>query len=108
LRRTRSRKKTLPNPTPIEEGVRDLFDQLRDFLIALWLPPGSRVLSFLILARVFVICATAAAQVALNAWNGLFYEAIAERNFRPSQISFSFYRHCWRPSHFLCGASLAS
>jgi putative ATP-binding cassette transporter len=38
-------------------------------------------LSFLILARVFVICATAAAQVALNAWNGLFYEAIAERNF---------------------------
>jgi putative ATP-binding cassette transporter len=38
-------------------------------------------LSFLILARVFVICATAAAQVALNAWNGPFYEAIAGRNF---------------------------
>jgi putative ATP-binding cassette transporter len=30
---------------------------------------------------VLVICATAAAQVGLNAWNRPFYEAIAERNF---------------------------
>jgi putative ATP-binding cassette transporter len=80
LRRTRSRKQTLPNSTPIEEGVRNLFDQLREFLIALCFPQGGRVLSFRILARVFAI-ATAAAQVALNAWNGPFYEAIAERNF---------------------------
>jgi putative ATP-binding cassette transporter len=76
-----SRKQTLANPTPIEEGVRDLVHQLREFLIALWLSPGRHSLELLILGTVFVICATAAAQVALNAWNGPFYEAIAERNF---------------------------
>ena len=32
-------------------------------------------------ATVFVLGATAAAQVSLNAWNGPFYEAIAQRNF---------------------------
>jgi putative ATP-binding cassette transporter len=34
-----------------------------------------------LIGTVFVICATAAAQVGLNAWNRPFYEAIAERNF---------------------------
>jgi ABC-type uncharacterized transport system fused permease/ATPase subunit len=76
-----SRKQTLANPAPIEEGVRDLIHQLREFLIALWLSPGRHGLELLILGTVFVICATAGAQVALNAWNGPFYEAIAERNF---------------------------
>ena len=33
------------------------------------------------IGTVFVICATAAAQVGLNAWNRPFYEAVAERNF---------------------------
>ena len=76
-----SRKQTLPNPKPIEEGVRGLVHQLREFLIALWLSPGRRSLALLIIGMVLVICATAAAQVGLNAWNRPFYEAIAERNF---------------------------
>jgi hypothetical protein len=75
------RKQTLPNPKPIDEGVRGLLHQLRVFLVALWLSPGRRSLALLIIGAVFVICATAAAQVGLNAWNRPFYEAIAERNF---------------------------
>jgi putative ATP-binding cassette transporter len=75
-----SRKQTLPNPKPIEEGVRGLVHQLREFLVALWLSPGRRSLALLVVGTVFVICATAAAQVGLNAWNRPFYEAIAERN----------------------------
>src|ERR1700761_3202301 len=43
--------------------------------------PGRRSLALLIVGMVLVICATAAAQVGLNAWNRPFYEAIAERNF---------------------------
>jgi vitamin B12/bleomycin/antimicrobial peptide transport system ATP-binding/permease protein len=76
-----SPKQTLPNPKPIEEGVRGLVHQLREFLVVLWLSPGRRSLALLIIGTVFVICATAAAQVGLNAWNRPFYEAIAERNF---------------------------
>ena len=79
-----SRKQTSPNPEPIEEGVRDLVHQLREFLIALWLSPGRHSLALLIIGMVLVICATAAAQVGLNAWNRPFYEAIAERNFPAS------------------------
>ena len=75
------RKQTLPNPKPIEEGARGLVHQLREFLVALWLSPGRRSLALLLIGTVFVICATAAAQVGLNAWNRPFYEAIAERNF---------------------------
>src|SRR5208282_5391226 len=76
-----SRKQTLPNPKPIEEGVRGLVHQLREFLVAFWLSPGRRSLALLIIGTVFVICATAAAQVGLNAWNRPFYEAIAARSF---------------------------
>jgi vitamin B12/bleomycin/antimicrobial peptide transport system ATP-binding/permease protein len=76
-----SRKQTLQNPKPIEEGVRGLVHQLREFLVTLWLSPGRRSLALLIIGTVFVVCATAAAQVGLNAWNRPFYEAIAERNF---------------------------
>ena len=68
-------------PEPIEQGIRDLVHQCREFLIALWLSPGRRSLALLIIGMVLVICATAAAQVGLNAWNRPFYEAIAERNF---------------------------
>jgi vitamin B12/bleomycin/antimicrobial peptide transport system ATP-binding/permease protein len=74
-------KQTLPNPEPIEEEIRDLVHQCREFLIALWLSPGRRSLALLIIGMVLVICATAAAQVGLNAWNRPFYEAIAERKF---------------------------
>ena len=76
-----ARKQTLPNPEPIEEGIRDLVQQCRGFLVALWLSPGRRSLVLLIIGTVFVICATAAAQVGLNAWNRPFYESIAARNF---------------------------
>ena len=76
-----SRKQTLPNPKPIEEGARGLVHQLREFLVALWLSPGRRSLALLMIGTVFVICATAAAQVGLNAWNRPFYDAIAKRNF---------------------------
>jgi putative ATP-binding cassette transporter len=74
-------KQTLANPKPIEEGVRDLVHELREFLITLWLSPGRHSLVLLIIGVVLVVCATAAAQVGLNAWNRPFYEAIAERNF---------------------------
>jgi ABC-type long-subunit fatty acid transport system fused permease/ATPase subunit len=76
-----SRQQTPPNPRSIEEGVRGLVHQLRGFLVALWLSPGRRGLALLIIGTVFVIGATAAAQVGLNAWNRPFYQAIAERNF---------------------------
>jgi ABC-type uncharacterized transport system fused permease/ATPase subunit len=76
-----SRKLTLRYSEPIEEGVRVLIHQLREFLVALWLSPGRHSLALLIVGIVPVICATAAAQVGLNAWNRPFYEAIAERNF---------------------------
>jgi hypothetical protein len=67
-----SGKQTLANPTPNEKGVRDLVHQLREFLIALWLYPGLHNLELLSIGAVFVIYATAAAQVALNALNGPF------------------------------------
>jgi vitamin B12/bleomycin/antimicrobial peptide transport system ATP-binding/permease protein len=76
-----SQKPTLPNLHPIEGGVRDLVHQCHEFLIALWLSPGRRSLALLTIGMVLVVCATAAAQVGLNAWNRPFYEAIAERNF---------------------------
>ena len=65
---------------PIEAGVRDLVHQLREFFVALRLSPGRHSLGLLIAATAFVVGTTAAAQVSLNAWNGPFYEAIAQRN----------------------------
>ena len=44
-------------------------------------PPDDKVLHSSVSARFLVICATAAAQVGLNAWNRPFYEAISARNF---------------------------
>jgi vitamin B12/bleomycin/antimicrobial peptide transport system ATP-binding/permease protein len=71
----------LAESEPIEEGIGDLAHQCREFLTALWRSPGRRSLALLIVGMVLVICATAAAQVGLNAWNRPFYEAIAERKF---------------------------
>jgi putative ATP-binding cassette transporter len=65
---------------PIEAGIRGLIHQFREFLLALRLSPGRRSLVLLIAATVFAVGATAAAQVRLNAWNGPFYEAIAQKN----------------------------
>ena len=66
---------------PIEAGIRGLMHQFREFLVALRLSPGRRSLALLVAATLFAVCATAVAQVRLNAWNGPFYEAIAQRNF---------------------------
>ncbi len=49
--------------------------------LALWLSPGRRGLALLTIGTILVICATAAAQVGLNAWNRPFYEAISARKF---------------------------
>ena len=76
-----ARKQTQLNRAPFDEGVRDLVHQFREFLIALWLSPGGQGLAFLTIGTVLVVCATAAAQVGLNAWNRPFYEAISARNF---------------------------
>ena len=70
----------------IDEGVRDLVHQFREFLIALCLSPGRQGLALLTTGTVLVVCATAAAQVGLNAWNRPFYEAISARNF----VAFSY------------------
>jgi vitamin B12/bleomycin/antimicrobial peptide transport system ATP-binding/permease protein len=66
---------------PIEAGIRGLMHQFREFLVALRLSPGRRSLALLVAATLFTVGATAVAQVRLNAWNGPFYEAIAQRNF---------------------------
>jgi putative ATP-binding cassette transporter len=67
-------------PEPIEGGMGDLIHQFREFLVVLRLSQGRHSLALLIGATVFVVGATAAAQVSLNAWNGPFYEAIAQKN----------------------------
>jgi putative ATP-binding cassette transporter len=66
---------------PIEAGIRGLVHQFREFLVALRLSPGRRSLALLVAATLFAVGGTAVAQVRLNAWNGPFYEAIAQRNF---------------------------
>jgi vitamin B12/bleomycin/antimicrobial peptide transport system ATP-binding/permease protein len=76
-----ARKQTQLSQAPIDEGVRDLVHQFREFLIALWLSPGGQSLALLTIGTVLIVCATAAAQVGLNAWNRPFYEAISARNF---------------------------
>ena len=71
-----SREPPPPKPELIEEGVCGLAHQLREFFVALWLSPGRRSLALLAIGTVFVIGATAVAQVALNGWNRPFYQAI--------------------------------
>ena len=59
-----SRRPTLPNPKPIEEGVRDLIHQLREFLSPFVFPFRTwHSLAFLIIGAVFPISANAAVQV---------------------------------------------
>ena len=77
----RARKQTQLNRAPIDEGVHDFVHQFREFVIAIWLSPGRQGLALLTIGTILVICATAAAQVGLNAWNRPFYEAISARNF---------------------------
>jgi hypothetical protein len=72
-----SRKPTLPYSESIEGGVHDLVHQCREFQP----PKVDRVRQDLVemastVGIVLVICATAAAQIGLNAWNRPFYEAL--------------------------------
>jgi len=53
---------------------------LRAFLRTIWSTEGRRKLCLLAGATFLVICATVGAQVALNAWNRPFYNAIKDRN----------------------------
>ena len=78
--RRRSRNRDQLDRDSLDEGTRDFIHQFRGFLVALWLSPGRCSMLLLTVGTVLVICATAAAQVGLNAWNRPFYEAIAERN----------------------------
>src|SRR5271165_5591875 len=82
----RAQKQTQLDRVTIDEGVRDLVHQFREFLIALCLSPGRQGLALLTTGTVLVVCATAAAQVGLNAWNRPFYEAISARDF----VAFSY------------------
>ena len=66
---------------PIEAGSGGLMHQFRELLLTLRLSPGRRSLALLVGATLFAVGTTAVAQVRLNAWNGPFYEAIAQRNF---------------------------
>ena len=84
----RARKQTQLNRAPIDEGLHDCVHQFREFVIALWLSPGRQGLALLTIGTILVVCATAAAQVGLNAWNRPFYEAISARNF------LGFLHHC--------------
>src|SRR5579884_1448494 len=57
-----------------------LLRALRAFLSTLWSTEGRYVLTVLTIMIVLVICATVVAQVALNAWNKPFYNAIQARD----------------------------
>jgi vitamin B12/bleomycin/antimicrobial peptide transport system ATP-binding/permease protein len=67
-------------PTLGQEFI-DLARALRDFLFTLWSTEGRRILTALTVLIILVICMTVVAQVALNAWNKPFYNAIKDRDF---------------------------
>jgi vitamin B12/bleomycin/antimicrobial peptide transport system ATP-binding/permease protein len=76
----RAATKNAPNPMVFSHDFFRLVRALRVLLITLWSTEGRRPLSMLTVAIVVVICATVAAQLALNAWNRPFYNAIQQRN----------------------------
>jgi putative ATP-binding cassette transporter len=67
-------------PAGFRQGFFPLVRALRAFLATLWSTEGRRTLTLLTIMIVLVICATVVAQVALNAWNKPFYNAIQERD----------------------------
>src|SRR5262245_6287576 len=78
---THSHSLEVREPQRLRDGFDDLVQQFWAFLTTLWTSPGRKVLTLLSIGIVSVICATAALQVALNAWNRPFYDAIEARNF---------------------------
>jgi len=69
-----------PAPLTFRQEFSPLLRALRDFLVTLWSTEGRGTLTLLSIAIVLVICATVGAQVALNAWNRPFYDAIQARD----------------------------
>ncbi len=69
-----------PKPLPFTEGFPAILRSFRAFVVTLWSTEGRHTLTLLTIAIVLVICATVGAQVALNAWNRPFYNAVQERN----------------------------
>ena len=57
------------NPLAFKQEFVPLVRALRNLLRTLWSTKGRQTLTLLTVAIVIVICATVAAQVALNAWN---------------------------------------
>jgi len=60
----------------------ELIRQFSDFVLALWRSSGRSTFILLTVGIVAVILATNAMQVALNAWNKPFYDAIEQKNIR--------------------------
>jgi putative ATP-binding cassette transporter len=69
-----------PRPLVFRQEFFPLVRALRAFLVTLWSTQGRRMLSLLTVSIVFVIGATVVVQVALNAWNKPFYDAIQQRD----------------------------
>lgn len=70
----------VPAPPAIKQEFLPLVRAFRAFLVTLWSTEGRHVLTLLTVGIVIVIGATVAAQVALNAWNRPFYNAIQKRD----------------------------
>jgi putative ATP-binding cassette transporter len=69
-----------PAPPAVRQAFLPLVRAFRAFLVTLWSTEGRRVLTLLTVGIVLVIGATVAAQVALNAWNRPFYNAVQTRD----------------------------
>ncbi len=67
-------------PPAFKQQFRPLVRAFRDFLVTLWSTEGRHILTMLTAAVVLVIGLTVVAQVALNAWNRPFYDAIQKRD----------------------------
>ncbi|MGH9807828.1 MAG: ABC transporter ATP-binding protein/permease, partial [Terriglobia bacterium] len=70
-----------PKPLVFRQEFTPIVHAVRDFLSTLWSTEGRHTLTLLTIGIVLVVGATVAAQVALNAWNRPFYNAIQQRNF---------------------------
>ncbi len=69
-----------PKPRAFRQEFLPLLRAVNALLRTLWSTEGRRTLGLLTIAVVLVICTTVLAQVALNAWNRPFYNAIEQRD----------------------------
>ena len=61
-------------------GMWGVVSRVRKFVHALWSTPDAAKLGYLALGLLVVIIATVVGQIALNAWNQPFYDALAQKN----------------------------